>query len=81
MTAEETADKLIEKYYQLLIDTLEVNTAYHYCKQCALIAVEEILNLPVDWHSKKSADGNPEVFPPSATEEYWQSVKTAIQNL
>jgi hypothetical protein len=43
MTPKEKAWYLIEKYYQSIKDTLEVNTAFYYSKKCALIAVEEII--------------------------------------
>ena len=39
------ADNLVEEYYQLLIDTLEVNSAYFYCKQCALISINREIKL------------------------------------
>jgi hypothetical protein len=43
----------------------------HNCKQCALILVDEILNV-IDWH---------EFEIPNKELEYWEEVKQEIKNL
>lgn len=67
MTPKEKAKELVTKY---TIYVAEMNE-YEYAKQCALIAVDEILAQDVfgytsDW---------------SNTIEYWQEVKQEIKNL
>lgn len=62
MTPKEKAKELVLKYYLLI----PMNTI-SFAKQCALIAVDEILNLY--WlHDKKGFD-------------YWQEVKQEIEKL
>jgi len=51
----------------MLKDTLEVNSAFYYCKQCALIAVE----LKLEGMTEEC--GDPITF--------WQQVRTEIENL
>lgn len=43
MTPKEKATQLIESYYQKIIELVEVNNAFYYSQQCALIAVDEII--------------------------------------
>jgi len=66
MIPKEKAEELIEKYYQAIWDLVDTSTAFHYSKQCALIAVDEILN--TFW-----AEGN--------QKDYWQTVKEEINLL
>ena len=49
-------------------------------KECAIICVEQIIDLPVCWYSKELADKNDEDCPHSATEEYWQEVLSHLKN-
>jgi hypothetical protein len=68
MTPKEKAKELIDKYEFVYIQNY---TSMFEVKQCALIAVDEILSLNVfeytsDW---------------SNTIEYWQEVKQEIINL
>jgi hypothetical protein len=44
MTPKEKASELIEKNYQTIHDLVDVNNAYFYSKELALICVNEILN-------------------------------------
>ena len=69
MTPKEKAEYLINKFED---GDLECSTDYGGCsfidtKQCALIAVDEILNLC--WNGNLKA------------KEYWQEVKQEIENL
>lgn len=50
-------------------------------KQYAIACCNQILDLPVIWFSKESSDRDDEVYPHSATEEFWQSVKEKIKTL
>ena len=75
MTPKEKALELYWKYYNRIEHTLSEEYSEHenfLCKECALIAVDEILRLNVfdyyesDW---------------SNTIEYWQEVKEEIEEL
>ena len=66
MTPKEKAKELVDKF-----DTaMEFYTPARFAKQCALIAVDEILNA-IDW----------DYYEGSAQTEhnYWQEVKTEIE--
>lgn len=63
MTAAEKARELVEKFYYYVY--IPNYTSMHEVKQCALIAVDEIL----------SGTGLLTYI------EYWQEVKTEIENL
>lgn len=78
MTPKEKAKELVDKFYQTTpnetwIDEpsgefMETYTAWGQAKQCALIAVDEILNI-------NSVDKD------FSLSFYWQDVKDEIQNL
>jgi hypothetical protein len=72
--AEELVIKMNIKYKCTRIDTyITINTAENpYAKECALIAVEEILG-----------DIDDSIFHPQNKEaiDYWQEVKQEIENL
>ena len=67
MKPKEKADEIFKKMYQYQWrqDTIEERNA----KQCALIAVDEILEIL--WHTHKNADEY----------KYYQEVKKEIENL
>lgn len=65
MTPKEKANELIENSYQIIIDLVDVNNAFYYSKQCALITVDEIIEL-----ENFSVEGR----------EYWKQVKQEIEN-
>lgn len=62
MTPKEKAAELVYKFD----DAMEFATPQRFAKQCALIAVDEILNANLFDLEEK---------------EYWQQVRTEIQNL
>lgn len=62
MNAQDKAKELVEKYDQTFTYLESKNKA----KQCAIIAVDEILNL--DYFSEEGR-------------EYWQEIKNEIENL
>jgi hypothetical protein len=84
MTPKEKADELIEKYLKLDIDIGDQYDGYitmkiHDAKQCALIAVEEILSNDFLEPQPKRHIGN---VPPSKIHlEYWFQVKIELDNL
>ena len=67
MTAKEKAEELVLRYLRIDNNTKEWFNK-HIAKQCALIAVEEIIN---------SIDAEEYVI----LYNYWQKVKTEIENL
>jgi hypothetical protein len=71
MTPKETADKLVNKYNYLL-STHIFNGTFDIAKQCALIAVDEILDASPMYYTGFEYESNL---------EYWQQVKTEIKKL
>ncbi len=68
MTPKEKAEELFSKYVFLTISDMS-DENFNQTKQCALIAVDEILNVIPDnngWQTKR---------------EYWWEVKQEIKNL
>jgi hypothetical protein len=59
MTPKEKAKDLFDKYWE------EIEIGYNNSKQCALIAVDEIINYSDEWGDS----------------EYWQEVKQEIEKL
>jgi hypothetical protein len=74
MTAKEKAEELVEKMYSLQLVSIKFNmpnVAKETAKQCALIAVDEILKVINEY------DIEPIIF----DIDYWQQVKQEITNL
>lgn len=74
MTPQEMAKKIFNKYEKkLMYDYNNYHYTYNFehCKQCALIAVEEIL----ESHYKLLSGVNQSVY------DYWQEVKQEINKL
>ena len=69
MTPKEKAEELVRKYYSFGLNNPAQSFSWYECKQCALIAVDEILNN--DGFTK---------FDDYLT-EYWQEVKQEIEKL
>jgi|APFre7841882590_1041340.scaffolds.fasta_scaffold280949_2 hypothetical protein len=80
MTPKEKAKDLVEKFKKYAYypktndDEVFINQLNNNAKQCALIAVDEIL-----WEIIKYADNSREYVVENAN--YWQEVKTEIINL
>jgi hypothetical protein len=70
MTPQNKAKELVDKYDE----TLTYLESKAKAKQCALIAVDEIL-----WEIIKYADNSKEYVTENA--KFWQEVKQEIQNL
>jgi hypothetical protein len=75
MTAKEKAKELVDKYNSLQVNFFgDQDPSYGYAKQCALIAVEEIL----DSYTNEKSNGfiiSDKIIP------YWEEVKQEIINL
>jgi hypothetical protein len=69
MTQKEKAINLIRKFNTN--DNFDFLGGVKRAKQCALIAVDEILTA-IDWHEFET---------PNKQIEYWQEVKQEIENL
>jgi hypothetical protein len=86
MTAKEKAEELFDKYYQIFEDDEDehyIGTSKRISKQCAMIAVDEILKNQenVVWKINKilsafSIDKKLEL-----SEKYWQEVKQFIEEI
>ena len=66
MTPKEKADELVKKMYAVHSNSAS-DITLHFAKQCAMIAVEEILS-------------NPLFFPDWGELHFWQQVKKEIVN-
>jgi hypothetical protein len=84
MTPEEKAEKLVDKmYYSRRYDNTEnyiPDKAWEHAKQCAVIAVDEIINSNPNnplFSDKKTENGYTDMTPI----DYWQEVKKEIENL
>ncbi len=78
---KEKARELIEKYKPKCSGNSQELLNTKLAKQCALIHINQILELPVCWYSKEMSDRDSETYPPEGTKEYWQEVKTEIEKL
>jgi len=68
MTPKEKAEELVRKYYSFGLNNPAQSFSWYECKQCALIAVDEIIELCIYNHIKNEF-------------EYWQEVKLEIEKL
>ena len=74
MTPKNKAEELVDKYY-LELRQHSFNYDLETAKQCALIAVDEILNFDIN------AKNESQFVIENHIEEYWQQVKQEIQAL
>ena len=73
MTPKEKANELVEKYHTAIKDkflTWNISYGIGQPKQCALIAVDELLNCGHGWNKETST-----------FVKYWKEVKTEIESL
>ena len=76
MTPKEKAQELVQKYYNRFEHTISDEYAeveYEVCKQCALIAVDEIIDSEPQYEWSNDYWKNPN--------DFWQEVKQEIENL
>ena len=72
MTAKEKAEELVERFRMNVLDWEGCSINEHKAKQCALIAVDELINAATPVFDS---------FWPVNTTEYWQEVKQEIKNI
>lgn len=63
---QEKANELVDKYTEVIYPIINIEKA----KQCALIAVDELISIKLLWYQKDTKELN-----------YWQEVKQEIENL
>jgi hypothetical protein len=74
MTPKEKAEELVRKYYTFGINNVPMQSfSWYECKQCALIAVDEII--------LANPHSNTFLNVEYSTMEYWQEVKEEIEKL
>lgn len=79
MTPEEKAFELTEKYVDQLLDVGKHRSdVLNTSKQCALIAVEEVIHKV---QSTQWLEENNQKFDKDYTQEYWMEVKQEISKL
>jgi len=71
MTPEKKAEELVESYYSTIMSFLSDNMKWENSKKCALITVDEILNVIKEYTIE------PIIFDIN----YWQEVKKEIEKL
>ena len=80
MTPKEKAKQLVEKYISASV-VVEYGKEYYHskpfslAKQCALIAVDEILQAIIETESYLNSDSQTSEY------KYWEQVKQEINNL
>ncbi len=77
MTAKEKAEELVRKYYTFGLNNPAQSFSWYECKECALIAVDEMRDRLI-WHTGASDLGNTILVEDI---KYWEEVKTEIQKL
>jgi hypothetical protein len=84
LSPKEKAKELVHSYLTASFGIIEeyVPVPYVLAKQCALIAVDEILKVyPLDKYDNLTSELTPEDVGLHLFEEYWQQVKNEIQLL
>lgn len=72
MTPQQKADELYSKYDDLLNkDFMNPIVFDNQLKQCVLIAIDELIKIACDYSD----------YDETVTKEYWEKVKTEIENL
>jgi hypothetical protein len=72
ITPKEKAEELFDKYYQIFVDDIDehfIDTSKRISKQCALIAVDEVIESLHEHHWQNRLIIN-----------YWEEVKHEIEN-
>ncbi len=82
MNAQDKAKELVEKYEKLLGYDLPASNQYELIKQCAIIAVDEIIKAcSFEDHTKKKYFEECNSLPDFNFSNYWIEVKQEIENL
>ena len=83
MTPKEKAKYLVDKFYQTTPNEAWINEpvglseeykAWKQAKECALIAVDEILSLMIKFHNRHIEDNSNEII-------FWELVKEELEKL
>ena len=69
MTPKEKAEELIINFFRIQDDVINHETTWHEAKQCALVAVDEIIK--VLWHTHNN----------EIEYKFWKEVKQEIEKL
>lgn len=82
---KEKAEELVKKFFNINDKELENKGCNpfidrHYAKQCAIVAVEEILNLKL-LTKQLNIDKANKIVPNNSQFEYWKEVKKEIKKL
>jgi len=77
MNPKEKASELFKRMYQASSNSASAITK-HFAKECALIAVDEILNNNCGSHTDECPAKDYEIY---CDEYYWNEVKQEITNL
>ncbi len=77
MTPKEKAEELVNEFYNYTMDVIILSTSLECSKQCALIAVDEILNDYSYMQNVRNANSN-QIH---SQRVYWQEVKQEIEKL
>jgi hypothetical protein len=70
VTPKKEAEELVRKYYSFGLNNAAQSFSWYECKQCALIAVDEIIN------SRPAITDSQIEY-----KKYWQEVKKEIEKL
>lgn len=79
MTPKEKANEILDKYW--LMDNIIPQLSKENAKQCALICVDEILELNIVWYDEKLVKDYPKNYKNDQTIEFWNEVKQEIEKL
>ena len=80
MKPKEKAKELLIKFLYY-VESFSFEQQNENAKQCALISVDEILELNVCWYDEDLVKSYPKSYKPSQTIEFWEQVKEEIENL
>jgi len=85
MTEKQKAKELVERYTFVKFSKgktlLSMALTKENAKQCALICVDEILEIGVFWNSSEMVKDYPKNYELTSTYEYWEQVKQEIEKL
>ena len=85
MTPKEKALQLVSHYSMIIhydsLTGVNLKNTDETSKKCALISVDEIIELEVVWYDVKLTKDYPELYKNHQTLEFWEQVKIEIENL
>jgi len=75
MTPKEKANELVDKFYPRATSySLDRKNQQENAKQCAFIAVDEIMSLMIKFHNRHIEDNSNEIY-------FWELVKEEIEKI